>query len=69
MAEKTDYKTLNDELEEVLSALQEGDLDVDAALAKYARGLELVRLLEARLKEAENTVVKLKAQAAADGNT
>lgn len=61
-AKKTDYKTLNDELEDVLAALSEGNLDVDAAMQQYARGLELVQLLEEHLKLAGNTVVKLKAR-------
>ena len=42
--------------------LQREDLDVDAALKYYERGLELVRQLEQYLKTAENRVVQLKAK-------
>ena len=63
MADKNiDYQALNGELEAILAALQQGDLDVDDAMQKYERGLELVKLLENYLKDAENTVTKLKAQ-------
>jgi exodeoxyribonuclease VII small subunit len=59
---KIDYKELNSDLEDILLALQQPDLDVDEAMAKYERGLALVTLLEDHLENAENTVSKLKAQ-------
>lgn len=59
---KIDYQALNAELETILAALQQGDLDVDDAIEKYERGLELVSQLETYLKDAENTVIKLKTQ-------
>ncbi|HVV66591.1 MAG TPA: exodeoxyribonuclease VII small subunit [Candidatus Saccharimonadales bacterium] len=55
------YQELKDELDKILEDLQREDLDVDAALKDYQRGLELVRQLEAYLASAENTVKELKA--------
>lgn len=57
-----DYTTLKTELDSVMLELQREDLDVDAALRHYERGLELVRQLEQYLKTAENRVVQLKAK-------
>ncbi len=59
MAE-TSYAELKNELDKVLDSLQRDDIDVDDALKSYERGMELVGLLEARLKTAENKIIKLK---------
>lgn len=59
-AKKANYQTLKTELDSVMSALQNQDLDVDAAIKYYERGLDLVVRLEAYLKTAENRVKKLK---------
>ncbi len=58
---KSDYKSLNVELDEVLLKLQSDDLDVDTAVALYERGIEITKDLERYLKEAENKVSKIKA--------
>lgn len=58
--QQLNYQTLKDELDEILTDLQRDDLDVDAALQKYRRGLELVKELEAYLKTAENTINELR---------
>lgn len=55
------YQELKDELDTILENLQREDLDVDAALKDYQRGLELVRQMEAYLASAENTVKELQA--------
>lgn len=57
-----DYQALSSELESVMAELQREDLDVDAALKHYKRGLELVKQLEEYLETAENKVRTLKAQ-------
>lgn len=54
------YAELQAELDRIMVELQREDLDVDAALQDYERGLELVRQLERYLKTAENKVVELK---------
>ena len=56
-----DYSSLSAELEAVMTELQREDLDVDAALKHYQRGLALIGELEQYLKTAENKVRKLKA--------
>jgi exodeoxyribonuclease VII small subunit len=57
------YTELSKELAEVMARLEQGDLDVDQAVQTYDRGLQIVGMLEAHLLEAENIVIKLKAQA------
>lgn len=56
------YEELKTELDSIMLALQQEDLDVDKALQHYQRGLELVQSLETYLKTAENKVIELKAQ-------
>ena len=59
---KTDYKTLNDELETILNKLQAGELTIDEALPAYERGVEVVKELEKQLTSAQNKVVELQAK-------
>jgi exodeoxyribonuclease VII small subunit len=56
------YQALSSELNETLNALQQDDVDIDAALTYYQRGLELVQQLKKYLETAENTVEKLDAK-------
>ena len=58
---KLNYQQLQTELDEIVVALQQDDLDVDAAVKQYQRGLEIVKQLEDRLSVAENTITELKA--------
>lgn len=53
------YEELKSELDAITHELQNGSLDVDQTLQKYRRGLELVKQLQAQLKDAENTIIKL----------
>lgn len=55
------YQKLNAELENLLIELQSGELDIDEAVKKYQRGMEIVKALQKYLKEAENKVKKVKA--------
>lgn len=57
---KIAYAELSMELEDILSDLQSGDLDVDDAIKKYERGAAIVEELETYLKDAENKVTKIK---------
>lgn len=61
-SDKPGYKELADELDDILVELQQADLDVDVAVKKYERGLELIKELETYLGEAENKVSRLKAK-------
>jgi exodeoxyribonuclease VII small subunit len=64
MSKDVDYQKLNQELEVLLNDLESGSGDVDKAIAKYQRGMEIVKQLEAYLKTAKNKVQKIKADLA-----
>lgn len=59
---KTDYQSLNTELNQVLETLQSTDLDVDQAVKSFERGMQLIEELEIQLKSAENKITKIKQQ-------
>jgi len=61
MTKKIDYKALNRELDDILVKLQSEDLDVDAAVELYERGIKITKEIEAYLQDAENKVSKIKA--------
>jgi exodeoxyribonuclease VII small subunit len=61
-AKPADYQALQAELDAIMLALQQEDLDVDQAVQYYERGLKLVGQLQAYLKTAENKVTELKAK-------
>lgn len=56
------YQALQAELDTIMAEMQREDLDVDAALQHYQRGLELVSQLQQYLATAENKVIELKAK-------
>lgn len=60
--ENISYQAISTELEAILLELQENELDIELAVKRYERGLELIATLETYLKTAENNVTKLKAQ-------
>jgi exodeoxyribonuclease VII small subunit len=47
------------ELEEITTWFQGEDFDLDQALKKYQRGMELVKACKEQLKEAENKILKM----------
>ncbi len=53
------YQSLTDELDSLMSNLQSGDLDIEAAMKAYERGLVIISELEKQLKLAENKVKKI----------
>ncbi len=59
---KPTYEELKTELDALVSDLQHSDIDVDQTLQKYQRGLQLVKQLQSKLKDAENTITKLQAK-------
>lgn len=59
---KPSYEDLTRQLDEIMSELQQEDLDVDKALEYYQKGLALVQEIEKYLKTAENKVIELKAK-------
>ena len=50
------FKEASDELERVVRQLEGGDLELEDALERYARGVELLRSLRERLNNAEQKV-------------
>lgn len=60
-AKNTDYRALNEELETILTKLQNGEITIDEAVPAYERGMQLIKELEAYLLAAENKVSELQA--------
>jgi exodeoxyribonuclease VII small subunit len=60
--QETDYRKLNQELEQVLEQLESDQLDIEAAIKQYQRGMELVDQLQKHLKTAKNSVKKVQTQ-------
>lgn len=50
------FKEASVELEQVVRSLEGGDLELEDALARYARGVELLKSLRERLSKAEQKV-------------
>lgn len=50
------FREASVELEQIVRALESGDLELEAALAQYARGVELLSSLRGRLNDAEQQV-------------
>jgi len=62
MPSKPTYQTLSAELDGVLAALQQPDIQVDEAVRLYEQGQKLVKQLEALVAQAENKLTKLRVQ-------
>ena len=64
MASKQEYRNIDEmtfrdastELEHIVRALEAGDLELEEALERYARGVELLSSLRSRLADAEQRV-------------
>jgi exodeoxyribonuclease VII small subunit len=64
MAQEAAYKTVDEmtfreastELEQIVRALEQGDLELEDALERYGRGVELLASLRERLLGAEQKV-------------
>lgn len=50
------YAELRDELDGLLLELQDSSLDIDEAIKKHDRAMQIIDQLEAHLKTAENTI-------------
>jgi len=58
--EKFNFTKAYQEIEEINEWFQEEEIDLDEALKKYERGMELVNKCKERLKEAENKFEEIK---------
>jgi exodeoxyribonuclease VII small subunit len=54
------------ELESIVSALEGGQLELEESLARYERGVALLRACQARLSEAEQRVTMLMGEIESD---
>jgi len=54
MAEKINFAKVYQELEKINEWFQQEEIDLDEALEKFKRGLELIKICKKRLKETEN---------------
>ena len=59
---KVNFEALRQELDAILLELQGDDIDVDEAVAKYERGLTIIKELENYLGAAENRVRDIQAK-------
>jgi exodeoxyribonuclease VII small subunit len=57
------------ELETIVSALENGQLDLEDSLARYERGVALLRACQARLTEAEQKVTMLMGEIESDDSS
>lgn len=65
--EKFHFTKAYEEIEAINEWFQQEDIDLDEALKKYKRGMELVKLCKERLKEAENKFETVKKEFEEDG--
>ncbi len=59
---KTDYTSLNDELESIIYHMQTGELGLDETMALYKRGTEIVKQMRKYLQTAQNQIKKVRLQ-------
>ncbi len=53
---RVDYKKLQGELDAILVWFESDEVELDQAIAKYERGMEITKELEKYLKTAENKI-------------
>jgi len=58
--EEFNFKQALEELKKINEEFDSEDIDLDEALKKFKRGLELAKKCKERLREVENEVVKIK---------
>ena len=61
--EEMSFKEASVELEQIVRALEKGDLELEESLGRYSRGVELLASLRQRLANAEQRVQTLVDQA------
>lgn len=56
MNERTDYKTMQAKLDEVIELMKSPDTSIDDAVELYERGLKLIERIEEHLNSAQNKI-------------
>lgn len=59
MAEKKTFEQSLEELETIVSHLENGDVPLEAALDEYQKGMLISKTLQATLRNAEKTLAKI----------
>ncbi len=62
MSDKPDFSAKLQELEAITTWFESDEVDLNAALAKFERGMELANELKRELGQIENRVEKIKAK-------
>ncbi len=60
VTKKESFKGSFKELEKIVADFESQDLDLEEALPKFERGMELAKKLRERLKQVENKVIDIK---------
>jgi len=60
MPEQFNFTKAYQEIEDINEWFQREDIDLDEALQKYEKGMELIKKCNQRLKEAENKFEEIK---------
>ncbi len=60
--DKFEFGKAYEELEEIIAWFESDDVDLDAGLEKFERGLTLAQACRERLKDVENKVTEIKAK-------
>ncbi len=59
---KTNYKTLSSQLDDIVEQIQSGEMDIESATAAYEKGMVIIDQLESQLKLVKNKITKIKKQ-------
>ncbi len=64
MAKKSEpnYQQLSQRLDEIMTKIEDPNIDVDHAIELYQEGMELVEQIDQYLKKAETKIDKIKAK-------
>lgn len=66
---KLDFAKAVSEVEEINQWFQNEDVDLDRGLAKFRRGLELIKKCKTRLKQVENEFTEIKKEFSVEEKT
>ncbi len=59
MADKIDYLKLSNELDQIVSKMQDDNTSIEESMKLYERGVEVIKELNAYLETAENKIKQI----------
>jgi exodeoxyribonuclease VII small subunit len=62
MPKEMTLKQAMDELENITKEFEQGDLDIEAGIKKFERGIEVSSVCKKKLAEIENKIIEVKAK-------